>query len=103
MKLRIGMRLRSTACTTEVVVVRAPAGTELDLTCGGAPMLDLSAAAPAPGSVAPGHNGGTQVGKRYARPELGVELLCTKPGTGSMWLDGAPLEPLAAKPLPASD
>ena len=38
MQLKPGMRLRSVVCTSEVVVVRAPA-TAVDLACGGAPMI----------------------------------------------------------------
>lgn len=55
------------------------------------------------GSVDPAHASGTALGKRYANADGSVELLCTKPGRGSLALDGAPLTIKAAKPLPASD
>jgi hypothetical protein len=103
MKLRIGMRLRSVTCSTQVIVVRAPADMEMDLTCGGESMVELSAPASQHRPIAPGHDGATQLGKRYARPDSGVEVLCTHGGDGSLWLDGAPLELMSAKPLPASD
>jgi len=55
-------------------------------------------------SIDPKHEGGTQIGKRYADEELGLEVLCTKGGKGSLSLGGdEPLEVKAAKPLPASD
>jgi hypothetical protein len=53
--------------------------------------------------VAPGFDGGTQLGKRYADEALGLELLCTKAGEGSISVGDAILEVKGAKPLPASD
>jgi hypothetical protein len=50
-----------------------------------------------------GQRDGTLLGKRYADEDLGVEVLCTKAGTGTLALDGTPLPIKAAKPLPASD
>jgi hypothetical protein len=55
--------------------------------------------------VAPvdGFDSGTLMGKRYGSEELGIELLCSKPGTGALSL-GEVLIPLKdAKPLPSSD
>jgi hypothetical protein len=43
------------------------------------------------------------LGKRYASEVTGLEVLCTRPGVGSLGLDGVPLEAAQAKPLPASD
>jgi hypothetical protein len=43
------------------------------------------------------------LGKRYAAPELGIEVLCTKAGCGPVRLGGVLLTPKDAKPLPASD
>jgi hypothetical protein len=43
------------------------------------------------------------MGKRYVDESGDVELLCTKPGTGSLTVDGAPLTVRGAKPLPSSD
>jgi len=97
------MRLRSVTCTTQLIVVRAPADVEVDLTCGGEPMAEWSAPASPLRPVAPGHDSGTRLGKRYARPDSGLEVLCTHGGDGSLWLDGAPLELMSARPLPASD
>jgi hypothetical protein len=47
--------------------------------------------------------GGTQMGKRFADPETGIEVLATKGGEGSLSLDGRPLALKDAKPLPSSD
>jgi hypothetical protein len=99
--LRPGQRLKSTACDTEVVVVRAPAG-EADVRCGGAPMVALEEDS-ARASVQPGFDEGTQLGKRYASEEDGVELLCTKAGDGSLSLGTTALPRKDAKPLPSSD
>jgi len=47
--LRPGLRLRSQACTTEIIVIRPGQGT-VYLTCGGEPMTDIASpsAGPAP-------------------------------------------------------
>lgn len=95
----VGERLGSTACSTEVIVVRAPAS-DIDLTCGGRPMTPL----PAETQDEIAEDGpGTLVGKRYAHPESGLELLCTKAGTGQLRVGQVPLEIKQAKSLPSSD
>ena len=43
------------------------------------------------------------MGKRYVDSAGSVELLCVKPGKGSLALDGVVLTVKDAKPLPASD
>jgi hypothetical protein len=102
MELKNGARLRSQVDATEVIVVRGADG-DVALSCGGHPMLELGAT-PAEGlTAAPGQDGGTQLGKRYTNEAGAVELLVTKPGSGSLALDGEALEIKSAKPLPASD
>ncbi|TML42911.1 MAG: hypothetical protein E6G27_02800 [Actinobacteria bacterium] len=101
MQLRAGQRLKSTACDTEVVVVRAPAG-EIDVRCGGERMVAHDDDAPR-GSVQAGFDQGTVLGKRYASEEDGIELLCTKAGKGSLALGTTTLARKDAKPLPSSD
>jgi len=54
-------------------------------------------------SIAGGADGGTLLGKRYGDADLGLEILCTKPGRGSLSLHEVPLMVKEAKPLPASD
>ncbi|MEU6644451.1 hypothetical protein ABZ863_18105 [Saccharomonospora sp. NPDC046836] len=96
--LRPGDQLASTACTTRVVVVRAPADGAPVISCGGTPMVPASSvpAAPATGT-------GTLLGKRYVDANETLELLCTSSGAGELSCDGVPMTTKAAKPLPASD
>ncbi len=102
MELKAGLRLKSAVCETEVIIVR-PATGDVDLRCGGTPMTPQEEAAGPRGSVAPEHDGGTLLGKRYASEALGLELLCTKPGKGSLSIGDEPLGLKEAKPLPSSD
>ena len=64
--LKPGTRLRSAVCTTEVMVIQAPAA-EVDVTCGGAPMVPLgtpvaSGASRTPGVSPQAAEGGAQRG-----------------------------------------
>jgi hypothetical protein len=100
-QLKTGSRLRSAVCKTEVMVVQAPPG-GVELTCGGAPMVDVAQQPPG-GSIAAGAAGGTQLGKRYVNEAGDLELLCTKPGEGALAVGGVLLKLKEAKPLPSSD
>ncbi|MFI9834685.1 hypothetical protein ACIHIX_44235 [Streptomyces sp. NPDC051913] len=103
MRPRVGQMLASTVDTTAVIVVRCP-DEDLEITCGGAAMTE--GAGPdggATGTPDPQLMGGALLGKRYADEGLGLELLCTKPGQGTLAVNGAPLPMKSAKPLPASD
>jgi hypothetical protein len=102
MELKNGARLRSQVDATEVIVVRGAAG-EVELGCGGHPMVQLGGTVLEGLSVKDGLDAGTQLGKRYTNVADSVELLVTKPGSGSLTLDGEVLELKSAKPLPASD
>jgi hypothetical protein len=103
MKLKPGTRLRSQVDTTELIVVRPPAG-EVEVTCGGHPMIDAHAEPQAGLSPAGELSGGTQMGKRYTTGgDAAIELLITKPGTHGLSVDGEPLVLKEARPLPASD
>ncbi|MET9090365.1 hypothetical protein ABZX77_52460 [Streptomyces sp. NPDC004237] len=104
MRPRVGQMLASTVDTTAVIVVRCPDG-EVEIGCGGAAMVegDGKGAGAAAGTPDPGLSGGALLGKRYADDELGLELLCTKPGPGTLTVNGVPLPMKSAKPLPASD
>jgi hypothetical protein len=100
-EIAAGKRLRSQACGTEVIVVRAP-DQPVELTCGGSPMTAEPAAAGTPAApLAAGE--GAQLGKRYVDEPTGLELLCTKPGSAVPAADGRELTLKTAKPLPASD
>ncbi len=99
-ELEPGARFQSTVCSTEVIVVKG-AG-EVDLTCGGAPMV-ASGTGEISGSPSDDAAGGTQLGKRYGNADETIELLATKAGDGSLAADGGALEIAQAKTLPASD
>jgi hypothetical protein len=101
MLVKPGDRLRSRVCGTEVIVVKAPS-VDAEIACGGEPMArdEATTVAKANGAAA---GPGTLLGKRYADEELGLELLCTKPGRGQLSVDGRALALRVARPLPASD
>jgi hypothetical protein len=102
-QLKPGLRLRSQVCTTEVIVVR-PATDDLDLTCGGKPMVELGAEVDDSATPVPGFDTGSQMGKRYTtEDESGLELLVTKAGAGTLAAGDIPLVLKDAKPLPSSD
>jgi hypothetical protein len=100
-ELKAGTRLRSATDACEVVVVKAPGG-PVDLRCGGHLFVAIDGEV-TPQSVESGFNEGTQLGKRYSDEELGLEVLCTKAGEGSISVGDTPLAVKGAKPLPASD
>jgi hypothetical protein len=99
MILKAGQRLKSVACTTTVIVVKATAD-DLDIRCGGHPLVNASEQADEQPLDA-AHSTGTVLGKRYEH--AGLELLCTKPGQGSLSIGDEPLGLKDAKALPASD
>ena len=100
--LKPGTRMRSTVCATEVMVVAAPKG-EVQVTCGGSPLAGLDAPPATGAKPSPDAAGGTQLGKRYVNEAGDLELLCTKPGQGTLACAGAALTIKGAKPLPSSD
>lgn len=102
MQLKPGSRLKSQVCDTQVVVVKAPKD-DIDLRCGGSPMIDAGATPEAGLTIAAELGAGSLLGKRYADEELGVELLCSKGGAGSLSVGNAILDVKGAKALPSSD
>ena len=102
MKLRPGQKLHSAVCDAQVVVVKAPAS-EVELGCGGAPLLDDGQEADGAAALDESLGEGPLLGKRYADEELGLELLCTRAGKGALTVDGRALLVKGAKPLPSSD
>jgi hypothetical protein len=96
--MKPGTRLKSATCDTEVMVIRTAGGS---IECGGAPMAEAK-----PDQVAEVNADfadGTLMGKRYVDADGKYELLCVKPGKGSLAVDGVKLVTKDAKPLPASD
>jgi hypothetical protein len=96
--MKPGTKLKSTVCGTEVMVIR---GSGVAVECGGVPMVEERPAQA--GALEPGFAQGTQIGKRYVDAAGTLELLCVKPGQGSLSFGGVPLQLKDAKPLPASD
>jgi len=95
--MKPGTRLKSAACSTEVVIIKGGDGA---IECGGSPMAEDASGDGAPTAD---FAAGSIVGKRYVNALGTVELLCVKPGPGSLALDGVALVLKEAKPLPASD
>ncbi|WP_236791928.1 hypothetical protein [Amycolatopsis sp. GM8] len=102
MKPRVGQSLTSTVDSTSVIVVRWP-DQDLELTCGGVAMVKKGEPGEGSATADPAQMDGTLLGKRYAAEGLGVELLCTKPGPGTLAIAGTPLPQKEARALPASD
>ncbi len=104
MDLTPGTKLASVVCATEVIIVRPP-GAAVDVECGGAVMVaaDDAPDEAARASLDATHAAGTMLGKRYVHEDSGLELLCTKPGEGSLAVGGTALPLKEAKPLPSSD
>ena len=100
MDLKPGLRLRSQVCTTELIVVR-PA--EIDLTCGGAPVIGHGEEPSGGLAIDPALSAGTQLGKRYTDEAGALEILVTKRGDGTLADGDRPLPLKEAKPLPSSD
>ena len=101
MQLKPGLRLESATCDTQVVVVKAPQDGDVDVRCGGEPMREVGAGGDRlPISVA---GDATLLGKRYAVDDLGLELLCSKGGDGTLSVGDQPVGIKGSKPLPSSD
>ena len=96
--MKPGTRLKSAACDTEVMVIRCSDGS---IQCGGAPMGE--AKPDSASDLSADFSGGTLMGKRYVDADGAYELLCVKPGKGSLAVNGVALVTKDAKPLPASD
>jgi hypothetical protein len=100
-ELKAGTRMKSAVCTSEVMVIAAPAG-DIDVACGGASMIGTADTAEG-GSVDAAHAEGTLLGKRYVNEAGDLELLCVKPGDGSLAVGAEALVLKEAKALPSSD
>jgi hypothetical protein len=101
-QLKAGTRLKSAVCATEVIVTAAPAE-DLDIRCGGAPMMGAGDTPPESAALDAAAAAGTALGKRYVNEAGTLEVLCTKPGKGSLAVGSTALTLKEAKPLPSSD
>jgi hypothetical protein len=100
--VKAGGRYRSAVCATEIIVVRAPS-IEVNVECGGAPMIGIGDSANSQQVLDPALSDGTKLGKRYVDEDGELEVLCSKAGAGTLTIAGKQLSLKAAKPLPASD
>lgn len=96
--MKSGIKLKSTVCDTEVMVIRCGEGV---IACGGAPLSEEKH--PEIVIINEKFCSGTLIGKRYIDEGGLFELLCVKSGIGSLSIDGTILKTKDAKPLPSSD
>ena len=96
--MKPGTKLNSVVCDTQVVII---SGGAVVPDCGGVPMAEESPAEQGTHDAA--FNEGTLMGKRYVDADGSIEILCVKPGEGSLSLGGVALTTKDAKPLPSSD
>lgn len=95
MELKPGIRIKSSSCSTEVMVIRGTG--DYDLRCGGHVMGGN------PVEMNKDFSANTLMGKRYVNKDNSLELLCTKPGEGSLSLAETLLIIKATQALPSSD
>ena len=98
--LKPGLRLKSAVCDGEAMIVKA---IDVELTCGGVPMLAADEAAPEGAEADQEHMYQCLIGKRYVNAEETLEVLCVKSGEGSFGYDGQMLMGKETKRLPSSD
>src|SRR3546814_10396170 len=96
--MKVGQRLKSPVCTTNVVVVRAA---EVTLSCGGAPMVEKLEGEPS-GEVAAGLDGGTNLGNCSLHAASGLAVMCVAAGAVSVSVDCVVLELKAPMLMPPS-
>lgn len=100
--VKAGARLKSAVSETQIMVLRAPAP-ELDLRCGGHPMLPVAGEAAPAAAMDPDFAGECLTGKRYVDDGETMEFLCTKGGAGALSVGATKLQIKQAKQLPSSD
>ncbi len=101
-QIKAGSRVKSAVCNAELMVIAAPDG-DVDIQCGGTAMIEMGGEPPAGVALDPDCKDGVALGKRYVSEAGDLELLCTKPGEGSLSVGGVALTLKEAKPLPSSD
>lgn len=99
MQLKAGTKLHSAVCDTDVMVIKGSG--DVALTCGGAEMVTVRTSDV--GQIDLAFAAGSAMGKRYQNADGTVELLCIKPGKGTLAIAGQPLDTKAVKALPSSD
>jgi hypothetical protein len=99
---KVGAKYRSQVSDTEFIVIRAPAG-DIELTCGGVPVVTPGETARAGPSPSAELDEATPIGKRYVDDSGSLEVLVTKSGFGALAVAGIRMTQKVAKPLPSSD
>lgn len=100
--LKTGARFKSAVCAGEIMVVSAP-GDDVELTCGGHPMVEPGSEVADGASVRPDHAVGIAMGKRYINEDETLEVLCVKAGDGALAVNGQLLLQKDTKQLPKTD
>jgi hypothetical protein len=77
--MKPGTKLKSTVCDAEVMIIRCGEGI---IECGGSAMSESKPETA--GDISADHASGLLMGKRYVDAAGTFELLCVKPGKGSM-------------------
>ena len=99
---RPGTRLYSSVCESEVMIIKYSGAAEIR--CGGQAMSDVKNSPDAErSSMDENLAAGTLMGKRYVDESDSMELLCVKPGVGSLSCGDEPLREKETKRLPSSD
>ena len=94
-----GQRLKSAVCPAQVMIIKGTG--EIDITCGGVPMVRADEDADA--TAIAGQMEGCLMGKRYVNSDQSLEALCIQAGEGSLASHGVPLRVKQPKKLPSSD
>jgi hypothetical protein len=99
---KVGAKYRSQVGDTEFIVIRAPAA-DIDLTCGGVPVVAPGETSQAGTSPSADFDEATPIGKRYVDDSGSLEVLVTKGGFGTLAAAGIRMTQKLSKPLPSSD
>jgi len=98
--MKTGERLLCPGCGLQVIVLR-PSAAVIELSCAGVELVGQADSGTSFGSH-PADPQPALLGKRYTDP-TGLEVLCTKAGSGALTVNGASMALKEAQQLPASD
>jgi hypothetical protein len=101
MAIQAGKRYLSPRGGAEFIVTKGGEGTLMDGDV--ALLLKDDPNAKAPENAGDPSDIQVQLGKRFASPNGGIELLCIKAGYCDLRIDGEPMEMLQPKVLPSAD
>lgn len=98
-QIKPGIRLYSTVCDTEIMVIKGMG--EESLKCGGVVMA--TSASQRVSKFQDDQIQKSLIGKRYINNDGTLEVLCTRPGAGNLTVDNENLIIKQAQALPSSD